>query len=155
VTHWSSKEDWEQFLALRQQYDLLVMGRKTYDAVLPTPEADRLRVVLTSHPDEYAAAVVPGQLEFSALRPKELIAALEARGYTSLLLLGGGKVNGAFLAAGLGDELYLTIEPVVFGNGVPLLSATDVTISLKLLESQQLNEQGTLLLHYAILHPTP
>jgi len=153
VSHWSSKEDWEHFLALRQQYELVVMGRKTFEAVQPKPEVGRLRVVLTSHPDDYAVVAVTGQLEFSALTPEELVASLKARGYNSMLLVGGGAINGAFLAAGLADELYLTIEPTLFGNGTPLLGNAAVDVALRLLESRQLNDQGTLLMHYAFVYP--
>jgi len=152
VTHWSSKEDGEHFLTLRQKYNLLLMGRKTYEAVRPKPEAERLRMVLTTQPDSYTASAVPGQLEFTDLSPQKLVASLEVRGYTSALLLGGGAVNGVFLAAGLGDELYVTIEPLLFGRGTPLLGGVDLNVSLRLLECKRLNAQGTLLLHYAIMH---
>lgn len=141
-------------MTLRQQYDLLLMGRKTYEAVRPKPEAERLRMVLTTQPDNYTASIVPSQLEFTGLQPQELVASLEARGYTSALLLGGGAVNGAFLAAGLGDELYVTIEPLLFGRGTPLFGGVELNVSLRLLESKQLNTRGTLLLHYAIIHTT-
>lgn len=154
VSHWSSKEDSAHFWSLIGQHDLLVMGRKTYEAVRPKPEPGRLRMVLTNNPEGFADIAVPGQLEFSALSPDELVKTLELRGYTSMLLLGGGMVNGEFVAAGLGDELYLTIEPMLFGRGVPLLGGTTTAISLKLLKSTQLNEQGTLLLHYALDHHT-
>ena len=140
-------------MALRQQYELVVMGRKTFEAVQPKPEVGRLRVVLTSHPDDYAVVAVTGQLEFSALTPEELVASLKARGYNSMLLVGGGAINGAFLAAGLADELYLTIEPTLFGNGTPLLGNAAVDVALRLLESRQLNDQGTLLMHYAFVYP--
>jgi len=153
VTHWSSKEDWEHFLVLRQSFNLLVMGRKTYEAVRPMPEAEHLRVVLTSRPADFDTAAVQGQLEFINEQPRELVALLEARGYTSLLLLGGGQVNGAFLAAGLGDELYLTVEPLLFGAGTPLLGNIPANVTLQLLESRQLNERGTMLLYYAISLP--
>jgi len=150
VPNWSSSEDMEYFLAMRDSFRLLIMGRATYEVMRPSPEAERMRVVLTGKPEQFAAKAVPDQLEFSAASPGEIVQQLESRGYNEALLLGGGHINGAFLQAGLVTELHLTIEPVLFGAGVPLLGGLPADISLQLLSYKQLNERGTLLLHYSI-----
>ncbi len=150
VQHWSSREDFEHFTQLINAHRLVVMGRKTYQAVMPQPQPERLRVVLTSRPETFAAAGIPGQLEFSAESPLDLVASMTTREYDALLLVGGGTVNAAFLQAGLIDELYLTIEPVLFGLGTRLVDGLASDAPLQLLGIQQLNERGTLLLHYAV-----
>jgi dihydrofolate reductase len=53
-----------------------------------------------------------------------------------------------FLAAGLVDEVYLTIEPVLFGQGIPF-TREPLRVPLKLLDTTNLNA-STVLLHYAI-----
>jgi dihydrofolate reductase len=150
ISHWSSKEDWDHFLQIMSQHTAVVMGRKTYEAAKPAPQPERLRVVLTRHPEEFRAATVPGQLEFSSLSPVELVRDLEARGHDALMLVGGGEINAAFVGAGLVDELYLSIEPVAFGGGVTLLGKTPLFCNLQLLGMEQLNDRGTLLLHYRL-----
>ena len=47
------------------------------------------------------------------------------------------------------DELYLTIEPLLFGHGVPLF-ASETEQHLELLSLKKLN-QHTLLAHYKLI----
>jgi riboflavin biosynthesis pyrimidine reductase len=54
-----------------------------------------------------------------------------------------------FFAAGLVDEIWLTVEPILFGGGTPLLVAR-VDVRLELLASEKLNAAGTLLLRYRV-----
>src|SRR3989344_5586514 len=49
------------------------------------------------------------------------------------------------------DELYLTIEPIVFGHGVSLFDHSQhVPACFSLLSMQKLNANGTVLLHYSL-----
>ena len=47
---------------------------------------------------------------------------LESAGERNLWVLGGGKVASQYAAAGLLDELLLTVVPVVLGDGTPLFT---------------------------------
>lgn len=146
---WTSAEDWAQFQKLRDSFDLIIMGRNTYDAVQPKPEAARLRIILTHHPEKYTAQAIPGQLEFTSEPPGNLVKLLEKRGYTRALLV-GGKVNTEFWEAGLVDEAFITIEPLLFGRGQALVEGLGREPALRLSSVRQLNERGTLLLHYLV-----
>lgn len=153
-TFWRSVEDAAILKNLIAHHQVLVMGSATYDVVRPKPKEHHLQVVLTSRPERYADQTVPGSMEFVSLTPAQLLSSLQTRGYTSLLLL-GGATNVAFLQAGLADELYLTLEPALFGEGQPLAEGLSAAISLKLVETAQLNRQGTLLLHYEVIKRPP
>lgn len=146
---WTSSEDWEHFKKLRDSFDLLVMGSVTYDAVQPKPEAGQLRVILTRNPEAYKDQAISDQLEFVTATPKELVSQLEARGFSRMLLV-GGQVNTQFWAAGMVNEAYITIEPKLFGTGKVLASDADFAANLTLQSVKQLNQQGTLLLHYTV-----
>lgn len=52
---------------------------------------------------------------------------LARRGLGRVLIEGGGRLVSAFLAAGQLDRLFLTIAPILLGDGVPgvRLSAPD------------------------------
>jgi len=52
------------------------------------------------------------------LRLAEVLARLGERGVTHLLVEGGGRVAGAFLAAGFVDRLALILSPRVLGGGL-------------------------------------
>lgn len=147
--YWSSKEDAAFFTSLVKKHTALVMGRKTYEVVQPTPTPDTLRLVLTSKPESFTEAAIPGSLEFMTASPQKVVDYLVQQGHTEALLVGGAPVHAAFLQAGLVDELYLTIEPVLFGKGLPLIEGA-LEVDLKLQEVMRLNDRGTLLLHYNV-----
>ncbi|MYT33967.1 deaminase [Streptomyces sp. SID8354] len=54
-----------------------------------------------------------------AFAPARLRTALAARGLGRLLVEGGGVTVSRFLRAGALDRLYLTVAPVLLGDGVP------------------------------------
>jgi riboflavin biosynthesis pyrimidine reductase len=51
-----------------------------------------------------------------------VVADLRARGVERLLCEGGPTINRALLDAGLLDELFLTLSPVVSGEGPPIVA---------------------------------
>jgi dihydrofolate reductase len=154
IYKWTSKEDQEFFFSLIQKNSLVVMGSKTYEAARSVIRLDPkiLRVVITRSPEKYKNETVVGQLEFSPDRPIELIKKLEQNGYQEILLVGGTTINTLFLQERLVDEIFLTVEPKIFGRGKTFVDNIDLDLKLKLISSKQLNDQGTLLLHYKILY---
>jgi riboflavin biosynthesis pyrimidine reductase len=84
-------------------------------------------------------------------------------GVKRLLLEGGGGTNGAFLRAGLVDELNLILCPVVDGaKGAPsVFDSTDaeavqrVPVTAITLESSQALQDGAMLLRYRIENAGP
>lgn len=158
VYGWSSPEDQKHFRQLIASHNLVVMGKNTYisvkDYIKLSPEIRR--IVLTRNPSAFASDSVQGQLEFTAESPGALVARLSEEGYQDMLLVGGSRINMAFLEQKLITECLLTIEPRFTGNGNSLFAPADVDITLSLLDIKKLNTQGTLLVHYKVLyeHPT-
>lgn len=152
---WTSKEDQAHFFSLIQQHNLIVMGSATYEAVLHRIKLNPhiLRIVVTGNPEKYEKEEVEGQLEFYNTTPLELIKTLEKKGYTKMLLVGGGTINALFFKDNLIDEIYLTIEPKIFTRGKSFIDTTidGADISLRLKNIKQINVTGTLLLHYEVL----
>jgi dihydrofolate reductase len=150
---WTSSEDQKHFFSLIKKYNLIVMGRKTFEASRPVIklEKEKLRVVLTHLPEKYFKESVKGQLEFSNETPKKLAKRMEDLGYKKILLVGGGTINGLFLKENLVDELYLTIEPKIFGLGKNIIEGQLLNKSLRLISVKKLNKAGTLLLRYKII----
>jgi dihydrofolate reductase len=153
IYSWVSAEDQAHLRSIIAQHEVIVMGSGTYEAVKSRLilEANRLRVVLTSRPEEFQSETVSGKLEFYSLYPQQLIVELESKGFESLLVMGGPQMMTDFLQTKLVDSLFLTLEPRLFGQGKPLLGSVPVDIELELKSSRRINSQGTLLLHYAIV----
>ena len=104
--------------------DALVMGRNTFELALrfeEWPYPQTRVVVLTSRPLPVHPSLPP-LVTSSSETPTKLIARLTAEG-CSHLYIDGGKTIQAFLAAGLIDQITITVVPVLLGQGRPLFGA--------------------------------
>lgn len=150
---WASSEDQKHLSKLISENNLILMGGKTYESAKShiRPSEGKLRVVVTHNPEKFSDNVVEGQLEFSSKPITELVEDLESRGYQQMLLLSGQHLNKEFFEANLIDEIYLTVEPKIFGSGNGILAESSLDINLQLMEMEKLNEQGTILLRYKVV----
>lgn len=82
--------------------------------------------------------------------PEEALDVLEENGFKSALVTGGSKTDTAFLNDKLIDEIFLDVEPYVYGNGIPLFFQNDSNLKLEFLESKMLNK-NTIQLHYKVI----
>ncbi len=144
---WTSREDKKLFVEISKRCGAIMMGENTFKT-FPAPLKERLNVVFTENPEQ---AAIPG-VKFVSGEPEKVLADLEALGYQEVLLGGGAYLNSLFLEKGLINEIILTIEPKIFGNGLSLFNR-ELDADLKLLEYKALNE-NTLMVHYQVL-PKP
>lgn len=134
------------FAAFYASVDALVMGRKTWETALGFPEwpyAGRRVAVMSSRPR------TPRHGEtFHAGAPAGLLAALAADGVRHVYVDGGATIR-SFLAAGLVDELTVSIVPVLLGAGIPLFGdgVPEKTLSL---QSSRAFGSGLVQLRYAL-----
>lgn len=147
LVDWTSKEDKKHFVAITKQAGVVICGRKTF-ALYEKPLPGRLNVVMTRNPD--LTKNIPEALEFTNQDPVTLLNNLADRGYKTVALTGGADINSLFLSLGLVDELYITIEPLLFGSGKRLSTDINEIFRLELLDNKMLNEH-TVLLHYKVL----
>lgn len=141
---WTSKEDWELFQKSIKRFDAVVVGRNTYVAA-----ASRLRKRNTFVLSRRTRMLTRrGTVTF--VNPAEASLPKLLSNYKRVAVLGGGSVYRFMLERGLLDEIFVTIEPFVFGRGKEMFVGGTRTISARLLSLRQLNKNGTLLLHYQI-----
>lgn len=141
LADWTSKEDKRIFVELTKRAGVMVMGNTTFQTIgraLPGR-----RNIVYSH-----GTVDVESVEVTDEAPAVLLQRLEAEGCTEVAICGGSAIYTMFMQAGVVDELYLTVEPCVFGTGVPLFSGALQT-QLTLLEPRSLND-NVLLLHYEV-----
>lgn len=147
LVDWSSAEDKKLFYGTTRKAGVLIVGHNTF-RTFPSPLPGRLHVVLTR--DMRDKVDVPGVVEYTDRSPQEIVAGLEARGYSEAVMAGGAGANALFLRAGLVDEIWLTIEPIIFGVGIELFRGWEFDVRARLLSVEKLNEEGTVHLKYMV-----
>lgn len=141
VINWTSKEDKKFFVEMTKKAGVMVMGGNTY-RTFRKPLPDRRHIV-------YTRGRVGGKgFEKTNESPKDLIKRLEGEGFNEIAVIGGGFINSLFLDAGLVTDIYLTIEPLVFGAGVNVFHSPS-NAKLKLHDIKKLND-NTVLMHYKV-----
>lgn len=152
IYEWTSLEDREYFASLLKRQEAIIVGRKTYAAAktFTTAASSALKIVLTSQPKKYHLFEKRGKIEFSNNNPRQLVKRLTSKGFKTAVLIGGERTNAAFLASGLVNEIWITVEPVIFGYGHGLSAKDKLSISLTLFSAKKLNERGTILLKYKV-----
>ncbi|KKU83400.1 hypothetical protein A2973_04535 [Candidatus Gottesmanbacteria bacterium RIFCSPLOWO2_01_FULL_49_10] len=150
-TSWTSKEDWAGFLGMCKKVGNAIIGRKTYEMVKKegTQLGDILTVVLTREATLLAKRST--HTIFTDKQPRDVLAMLQEKGYREALVCGGGILNSAFLKEGLIDEMYIDIEPLILGRGIPLFADGDFAPHLTLLEVKTLSNSQTVQLHYKVI----
>ena len=117
--------------AFMASVDTLVMGRHTYEKVLSFgdwPYGDKPVIVLSRQPLDIPSAIA-ANVTHSDESPRALCARLTQAG-TGRLYIDGGVTIQRFLAAGLIDEMTITVIPVLLGSGKPLFGALTSDIPL-------------------------
>jgi dihydrofolate reductase len=148
-SEWTSDEDLKGFYNHSRDAGNIVMGRNTYAAAMKSgyfPFPDALNVVVTH---EAMENVWGDRVLITDGSPKEIVAMLEQKGFETLFLAGGGQLNTSFINEHLIDEIYLDVEPLLFGRGIKIFADADFEVDLELIETKQLNAQ-TVQLHYRV-----
>lgn len=150
---WASKEDRQFFVKRTKEAKVVVMGATTYKTMRAIGHSlpGRLKIIYSNDPSQFAEdqkQFDSSQLRFTQAKPAELIKQLEAEGFSEVAICGGGSIYALFMQAGVVNTLYITMEPVIFGQGVKLFP-DGVSAQLKLVEMKKLSEQ-TLLLEYQV-----
>lgn len=140
--NWTSKADKEIFVQKTKEAGVIIMGLKTYQTI-GHPLSERLNIVM-SRPDELAESI-PDALEYSSQPPVDILEDLAKRDFKEVVLGGGTTINSLFLRENLIDELWLTIEPKLFGSGLSLFTEIDVDLNLKLIDFSRIGTDSVLL----------
>ena len=150
VPNWLSQEYGQGFLAICQRMKAVVMGKTTYEILIPDhlPLKSEGTLIVLTH--DSAAKPSQSNVVFTDKTPQEIVRILEARGHHEAVIIGGTQTLSAFVKSGMVDELYLVVEPVLFGAGLPLLRDVDAEYKMTLLDVQKLNTH-TVQLHYRLI----
>ncbi len=142
---WTGKADKKKFVQVTKEAGVVILGSTTYDSI-GRPLPNRKNVVLTRNKERVSNAE---NLIFTSQSPEEILDDLENQGYSSVALIGGSTINTLFAQKNLIDEIYITIVPRLFGEGLSLFN-NSLDLQLELLETETI-EDGYLLLKYAVI----
>jgi len=148
VADWTSKEDKRRFVEITKRARVMIMGLNTFNT-FPSPLKDRLHIVYSPEPDA-SKNNIEGVVEYTMESPADLIKSLEARGFTEVAICGGSTIYTMFIKSGLVDTIYLTIEPILFGEGMGIFKE-DLNIKLELVNLEK-TEAGTILSEYKVIN---
>ena len=139
---WTSKADKKIFIEETKKHGVIIMGDTTFEAMGRKALPGRLSLILSLSPEKYKDLTRPGELEFMKATPEEVVKYLEKRGYQSAILGGGARTNSFFLKAGLVDEIYITVEPKIFGVGMNFTEGEDLNLDLELIEVCEIGNEA-------------
>jgi dihydrofolate reductase len=120
----------EFFKAFYAQFDIAIMGRRTYELVGRGIDGMRTLVLsrtLSPIDCKGVTVVSDGITELAKLR---------AEGGRDMWLFGGGKLFGSLASAGLVNSVELGVMPVLLGGGTPVISGIAERLKLKLIHSE-------------------
>lgn len=146
---WNSPEDKQFYVQTIRLADAVVMSSKSFKIIQKFPRGltyavyTRDLAAFTNHRPDVITAFPTND------SPADLLAKLKQQEKKRIVIAGGSSIYSLFLQSGLVTKMYLTVEPILFGQGVNLCrEALDLKLKLDLVKS--LSSQ-TLLLEYSLI----
>jgi dihydrofolate reductase len=141
------------FAEMLNRFDTFLIGRKTFDAMrrmgsdmVDLPGAKNIVFSRTLNPDEYPQLTISTNAE-------RTVAELRAKPGKDIALFGGGELFRSLLAAGLVDEVGVSLIPILLGGGTPLLPSPAPRTNLVLRKQRLYEKTGTIGVWYDIERP--
>ena len=119
-----------------EEVDTVIYGRKSYELVtsmeggldqFPKMKNYVFSKTLQTAPPE--ATLVNGD-------PKTFVASIRNDPGKDIWLFGGSALTASLLNAGLVDELWLSVHPILLGAGKPLFTGVEGRVPLQLMETK-------------------
>ncbi len=143
--NWTSKEDWDFLQKSLSNVDAVIVGYNTYK-ISEDRFKQRKTIVLTSKVSE---PKIKGSIILINPKKCNLSQFLKAKNYKRVAILGGSYVYDFCLRRKMLDELFVTIEPLVFTSGVSMFNGKEFKkYKFSLQSIKRLNKNGTVLLKY-------
>jgi dihydrofolate reductase len=139
------------FAAMMRRFDTFLIGRKTFEVMRRMenvgPRAAGIRNIVCSRtlrPEDCPEVTLSDDAE-------RVVANLRTKPGKDIALFGGGELFRSLLAAGLVDEVSVSLVPVLLGGGIPLLPPPTNRARLQLKNHRIYEKTGTVGLEYNIV----
>lgn len=136
------------FGAIFAEFDTLLVGRKTFEVMARSGQATMPGMKMfvfsrTLRPGDYPAVTIVAE------KAAEVVASLKAEPGKDIWLFGGGALFRSLLDEGLVDTVEVAVEPVILGDGIPLLPPPAKQTGLEL-TGHKIYKSGIVSLQYQI-----
>ena len=138
------------FAALFEDFDTILMGRKTYQVTRQQqggPQMPGIKSYVFSNTlrQEDCESVTVSK------DPAATLQQLKDESGKDIWLFGGGELFASLLKLGFVDTVEIAIIPVLLGDGVPVLPPAVSSVKLKLTNHVVLEKTGTVSLQYDLI----
>jgi dihydrofolate reductase len=141
------------FGEMMARFDTFLIGRKTFEAMRrmgSDPNADpgiqSIVFSRTLDPAQHPGVIIEADAE-------RVVTELRARPGKDIALFGGGELFRSLLAAGLVDQVGISLIPVLLGGGTAFLPSPAGRATLKLRTHRIYEKTGTIGLEYDVVSP--
>ncbi|MFH0818576.1 MAG: dihydrofolate reductase [Patescibacteria group bacterium] len=144
ASNWTSLEDKKHLKNVLDKCDVCIIGNNTYK-ISQKALAKRNCIVLTKKIKDIKVS----NNNCAYINPQKLNVQkyIKQKQYSIICILGGTQVYNWALENNFIDEMYLTIEPVIFGQGLSLIDLKLINpAKFKIFQVKKLNPAGSLLL---------
>ena len=139
------------FGALFAQFDTLIMGRRTFDAMgrqgqAGTGGAFGMSTIVASRtlkPADHRGVTVTSDVA-------RTIGELKAAPGKDIWLFGGGDLFRSMASQGLVDRVEIALVPVMLGGGLPLFPAPGPRVPLRFDRQRLYEKSGIMLIEYTV-----
>jgi len=147
VRDWVTEEEGNASLQLIHTYGCALIGRNTYnsDREFYSSVGDDTYFIWTTHPELNATKT--GVVYVSG-SPTDVLNYIAGKGFAITLLAGVSFTNSAFLSAGLVNEIYASVYPLILGEGIKIVNGS-CPVKLQLIGTKSLHH-GIMQLHYTV-----
>lgn len=127
------------------RFDVMIMGRKTWDASVANfseEELERARKMKPGMATYIFSRTMPAGELFEGTTVMnsdavDFVRELKQQPGKDIMIMGGGDLAKSLFEAGLIDEIGFNIHPILLGSGIPVFHEMTRQIDLELIESRQ------------------
>lgn len=146
---WTSLEDKQFYVESIKRAGVVVMGSQTFQTFTRYPKGLKF-VIYTRQPEKFTNPKPEVITTWpTVVSPQEVVDQLRQEKYSEVAICGGSSIYSMWIESGLVTDVYLTIEPVFFGQGISLFK--QAYSQMLLLKEHRLLNESTQMVHYELL----
>jgi dihydrofolate reductase len=132
--------------------DAILMGRKTFESAQRMGGGPPMKGVATYVFSRTIVSLPKGAVgRLVTDDAAGFVSGIKSKEGGKILVMGGGELGSALIAAGLVDEIRFSIHPVLLGGGVPAFRPLENRVDLALVEARAITPQ-CVLVRYNVLN---